>query len=176
MENHTTTASEQHQQQTTYKVIPILFAMLISGFIGLFGETALNVALTPLMTILEVDPTTIQWLTTGYLLVMGILVPVSGLLLQWFSTRQLFTTSLLFSISGTIVAALAGSFEVLLAARVLQAIGTAILLPLMFNTILVIFPIEKRGSAMGFIGLVIMFAPAIGPSVSGVILEHLSWN
>jgi len=176
LENHRTTASEQHQQQTTYKVIPILFAMLISGFIGLFGETALNVALTPLMTILEVDPTTIQWLTTGYLLVMGILVPVSGLLLQWFSTRQLFTTSLLFSISGTIVAALAGSFEVLLAARVLQAIGTAILLPLMFNTILVIFPIEKRGSAMGFIGLVIMFAPAIGPSVSGVILEHLSWN
>ena len=166
----------QVHETKRYKVLPILFAMLLSGFIGLFGETALNVALTPLMDLLDVGPTTIQWLTTGYLLVLGILVPVSGMLLQWFTTRQLFTTSLLFSITGTLVAALAGNFEVLFIARILQAIGTAILLPLMFNTILVIFPIEKRGSAMGFIGLVIMFAPAIGPSVSGLILANLTWN
>ncbi|MCL6658916.1 DHA2 family efflux MFS transporter permease subunit [Paenibacillus polymyxa] len=169
--------SAQNQQETKqYKVFPILFAMLLSGFIGLFGETALNVALTPLMGLLEVGPTTIQWLTTGYLLVLGILVPVSGMLLQWFSTRQLFTTSLIFSIAGTFVAALAPSFEILLVARVLQAVGTALLLPLMFNTILVIFPIEKRGAAMGLIGLVIMFAPASGPSISGLILANLSWH
>ncbi|WP_095358667.1 DHA2 family efflux MFS transporter permease subunit [Paenibacillus sp. 7523-1] len=169
--------SVQDQEETKqYKVLPILFAMLLSGFIGLFGETALNVALTPLMTLLEVGPTTIQWLTTGYLLVLGILVPVSGMLLQWFTTRQLFTTSLIFSIAGTIVAALAPSFELLLVARVLQAVGTALLLPLMFNTILVIFPIEKRGAAMGLIGLVIMFAPASGPSISGLILANLSWH
>ncbi|OMF64384.1 DHA2 family efflux MFS transporter permease subunit [Paenibacillus sp. FSL R5-0766] len=169
--------SAQNQQETKqYKVFPILFAMLLSGFIGLFGETALNVALTPLMALLEVGPTTIQWLTTGYLLVLGILVPVSGMLLQWFTTRQLFTTSLIFSIAGTFVAALAPSFEILLVARVLQAIGTALLLPLMFNTILVIFPIEKRGAAMGLIGLVIMFAPASGPSISGLILANLSWH
>ncbi|WFR65623.1 DHA2 family efflux MFS transporter permease subunit [Paenibacillus amylolyticus] len=169
--------SAQNQQETKqYKVFPILFAMLLSGFIGLFGETALNVALTPLMGLLEVGPTTIQWLTTGYLLVLGILVPVSGMLLQWFTTRQLFTTSLIFSIAGTLVAALAPSFEILLVARVLQAVGTALLLPLMFNTILVIFPIEKRGAAMGLIGLVIMFAPASGPSISGLILANLSWH
>ncbi|MFM9281175.1 DHA2 family efflux MFS transporter permease subunit [Paenibacillus jiagnxiensis] len=169
--------SVQDQQATKqYKVIPILFAMLLSGFIGLFSETALNVAMTPLMGILQVGPTTIQWLTTGYLLVMGILVPVSGLLLQWFTTRQLFTASLIFSIAGTIVAALAPSFELLMVARVLQAAGTALLLPLLFNTILVIFPIEKRGSAMGFIGLVIMFAPASGPTISGLILANLTWH
>jgi len=167
---------EGQQETRQYKVLPILFAMLLSGFIGLFGETALNVALTPLMGLLEVGPTTIQWLTTAYLLVLGILVPVSGLMLQWFTTRQLFTTSLIFSIAGTFVAALAPSFEVLLAARVLQAAGTALLLPLMFNTMLVIFPVEKRGSAMGFIGLVIMFAPAVGPSISGLILQNLSWH
>ncbi|MDP4097163.1 DHA2 family efflux MFS transporter permease subunit [Paenibacillus sp. P96] len=169
--------SAKDQQETKqYKVIPILFAMLLSGFIGLFSETALNVAMTPLMDILQVGPTTIQWLTTGYLLVMGILVPVSGMLLQWFTTRQLFTTSLLFSIAGTLVAAMAPSFELLMVARVLQAAGTALLLPLLFNTILVIFPIEKRGSAMGFIGLVIMFAPASGPTISGLILANLSWH
>ncbi|MEW4369602.1 DHA2 family efflux MFS transporter permease subunit [Paenibacillus kandeliae] len=169
--------SAQNQQETTqYKVAPILFAMLLSGFIGLFGETALNVAITPLMGVLGIGATTIQWLTTGYLLVMGILVPVSGLLLQWFSTRQLFTTSLIFSIAGTLVAAMAPSFEVLMIARLLQAVGTALLLPLMFNTILVIFPVEKRGSAMGLIGLVIMFAPASGPAISGLILANLTWH
>jgi DHA2 family lincomycin resistance protein-like MFS transporter len=167
---------EGQQETKQYKVIPILFAMLLSGFIGLFGETALNVALTPLMSLLEVGPTTIQWLTTVYLLVLGILVPVSGLMLQWFTTRQLFTASLLFSIAGTLTAALAPNFGVLLVARVLQAAGTALLLPLMFNTFLVIFPVEKRGSAMGFIGLVIMFAPATGPSISGLILANLSWH
>lgn len=167
---------QEGQEQKQYKVLPILFAMLLSGFIGLFGETALNVAMTPLMDLLEVGPTTIQWLTTGYLLVLGILVPVSGLLLQWFTTRQLFTTSLIFSIAGTVVAALAPTFEMLLIARVLQAVGTALLLPLMFNTILIIFPIEKRGSAMGLIGLVIMFAPASGPSISGLILANLTWH
>ncbi len=166
--------TEQEAQQ--YKVFPILFAMLLSGFIGLFGETALNVALTPLMGLLQVGPTTIQWLTTGYLLVLGVLVPVSGLLLQWFTTRQLFTASLIFSIAGTLVAAVAPSFEILLVARVLQAVGTALLLPLMFNTILVIFPVEKRGAAMGLIGLVIMFAPASGPSIAGLILANFSWH
>ena len=85
-------------------------------------------------------------------------------------------TSLIFSIAGTFVALIAPSFEILLVARVLQAVGTALLLPLMFNTILVIFPIEKRGAAMGLIGLVIMFAPASGPSISGLILANLSWH
>ncbi len=169
-------SAENQPETKQYKVVPILFAMLLSGFIGLFGETALNVAITPLMGLLQVGPTTIQWLTTGYLLVMGILVPVSGLLLQWFTTRQLFTTSLIFSIVGTIVAATSPTFEVLMIARLLQAVGTALLLPLMFNTILVIFPVEKRGSAMGLIGLVIMFAPAAGPAISGLILANLSWH
>ena len=160
----------------SYKVMPIMISLLISGFIGMFSETALNIALSQLMEILQITPATAQWLTTGFLLTLGILVPVSGLLLQWFTTRQLFVASLSFSIAGTLVAALAGSFEVLLIARVLQAVGTALLLPLMFNTILVIFPPEKRGAAMGVIGLVIMFAPAVGPTAAGLIIEHLTWN
>ncbi|WP_229750393.1 DHA2 family efflux MFS transporter permease subunit [Paenibacillus nasutitermitis] len=153
-----------------------MVSLLISGFIGLFSETALNVALTDLMQLLDISAATVQWLTTGYLLTLGILVPVSGMLLQWFTTRQLFVASLSFSILGTLVAALAGSFEMLLAARVIQAIGTGLLLPLMFNTILVIFPVEKRGAAMGIIGLVIMFAPAIGPTFAGLLIENLSWH
>ncbi|WP_438351745.1 DHA2 family efflux MFS transporter permease subunit [Paenibacillus sp. FA6] len=158
------------------RALPILIALLLSGFIGMFSETALNVALSDLMQILSITPPTAQWLTTGYLLTLGILVPVSGLLLQWFTTRQLFVTSLIFSILGTLLAALAPSFEILLMARVVQAIGTALLLPLMFNTILIIIPVEKRGAAMGMIGLVIMVAPAIGPTIAGLLIENLSWH
>lgn len=138
---------------------------------------------------LHITAATVQWLTTGYLLVLGILVPVSGLLLQWFTTRQLFTVSLIFSILGTFIAALAPSFPFLLAARIVQALGTGLLLPLMFNTILMIFPPHKRGAAMGTIGLVIMFAPAIyqlsqdwfwsistGTGFSGSLFHSLCWR
>ncbi|WP_208812043.1 DHA2 family efflux MFS transporter permease subunit [Paenibacillus brasilensis] len=170
--SQTSTPSEP----TTFKVLPIMIALLLSGFIGMFSETALNIALNDLMQILHITTTTAQWLTTAFLLTLGILVPVSGLLLQTFTTRQLFVASLLFSIAGCLVAALAPTFSVLLIARILQAVGTALLLPLMFNTILIIFPAEKRGAAMGIIGLVIMFAPAVGPTIAGLVLQNLSWH
>ncbi|WP_054026938.1 DHA2 family efflux MFS transporter permease subunit [Bacillus sp. FJAT-28004] len=169
------TESQQNTGQK-YKVIPIMISLLLSGFIGMFSETALNVALSDLIRVFDITAPTVQWLTTGYLLTLGILVPVSGLLLQWFSTRQLFIAALSFSVLGTLVAALAPSFEVLMTARVIQAVGTALLLPLMFNTILIIFPAEKRGAAMGVIGLVIMVAPAVGPTIAGLLIENLSWH
>ncbi|WP_424766917.1 DHA2 family efflux MFS transporter permease subunit [Paenibacillus sp. sgz302251] len=167
-------AAERTEQK--YKVLPIMISLLLSGFIGMFSETALNVALSDLIQIFEISPATVQWLTTGYLLTLGILVPISGLLLQWLTTRQLFIAAVTFSAIGTLVAALAPSFEVLMTARVIQAVGTALLLPLMFNTILIIFPAEKRGAAMGVIGLVIMVAPAIGPTIAGLLIDKLSWH
>lgn len=158
------------------KTVPIIVSFLIAGFIGLFSETALNMALNSLITDFGIHETTVQWLTTGYLLTLGILVPVSGLILQWFSTRQLFITSLIFSIIGTFIAAIAPTFTVLMIARVVQAVGTALLLPLMFNTILVLIPPQNRGKIMGLMGLVISFAPAVGPTISGLILKWLTWH
>ncbi|MEK5040460.1 DHA2 family efflux MFS transporter permease subunit [Sporosarcina sp. FSL K6-3457] len=169
------TIAKQNQNEGI-RALPILISFLIAGFIGLFSETALNMALGGLMKEFGVLSSTVQWLTTGYLLTLGILIPISALLIQTFSTRQLFVTSLLFSILGTIVAALAPVFGILLLGRVIQAIGTGILIPLMFNTILLIFPIHKRGTIMGLMGLVMMVAPAIGPALSGLIIEKLSWN
>ncbi|MGN7763894.1 DHA2 family efflux MFS transporter permease subunit [Paenibacillus sp. 22594] len=167
---------KKQTEETKFRVLPILISLLLAGFIGMFSETALNVALSDLMKVLDITPTTAQWLTTAYLLTLGILVPISGLLLQWFSTRQLFVAALCFSILGTFLAAMSPNFEFLLTARVVQAMGTALLLPLMFNTILVIIPAEKRGAAMGLIGLVIMVAPAIGPTIAGLLIESLSWH
>lgn len=158
------------------RIRPIMASFLVSGFIGMFSETALNIALSDLMGFFQITPSMVQWLTTIYLLTFGILVPVSGFSIKRFTTRQLFVTSLSFSIAGFAAAAMAPSFAVLLAARVGQAVGSALLLPLMFNTILLIIPQKKRGTAMGIVGFVIMSAPAVGPTLAGLITENLSWH
>lgn len=158
------------------KTGPIMIALLVAGFVGLFSETALNIALGELSTIFGVTATTVQWLATGYFLTLGILVPVTGILMQKFTTRQMFMTSVCLSIVGTIVAALAPVFSVLLAGRVIQAAGLAIMLPLTQNVIFTIYPPHKRGGAMGIMGLVILAGPAFGPTLAGLILDTLSWH
>ncbi|MFB5268557.1 DHA2 family efflux MFS transporter permease subunit [Paenibacillus enshidis] len=173
---HVTTVEIKQNAVQNYKVIPIMISLLLSGFIGMFSETALNVALSDLMSLFHISASTAQWLTTGYLLTLSVLVPVSGLLLQWFTTRQLFIAALSFSILGTLVSALAPGFEVLLIGRIIQAASMALLLPLIFNTILHIFPAEKRGTIIGILGLVLVVAPAVGPSVSGFLIDTLGWQ
>jgi MFS transporter, DHA2 family, lincomycin resistance protein len=170
------TPEAQHNAVQKYNVIPIMISLLLSGFIGMFNETALNVVLSDLINQFHITAATAQWLTTGYLLTLGILVPVSGLFLQWFSTRQLFTASLLLALLGTAVATVSPGFELLMIARVIQAAGVALILPLMFHTVLVIVPPERRGTTYGLIGLVLVVAPAIGPTLSGLLIEQLSWN
>ncbi|ANK61446.1 DHA2 family efflux MFS transporter permease subunit [Loigolactobacillus backii] len=161
---------------TETKRLTIMAGLLIGGFIGMFSETALNIALAPLTTKLGVSAGTIQWLVIGYLLMVGIVLPLSGLLSRWFTTRQLLIFALCDFIVGALVAALSPNFTFLLIGRLIQGIGTGILLPLIFLVALTIYPMEKRGAAMGLIGLTIMFAPAIGPTVAGLILGALSWQ
>ena len=129
-----------------------------------------------LSQIFSVDATTIQWLATGYFLTLGILIPVTGILMQKFTTRQMFMTSILLVLIGTILAAVAPAFSVLLAGRVIQAAGLAITLPLTQNVIFTIFPPNKRGGAMGIMGLVMLAGPALGPTLAGLILDTLSWH
>ncbi|NME04581.1 DHA2 family efflux MFS transporter permease subunit [Psychrobacillus sp. BL-248-WT-3] len=158
------------------KTGPIMAALLVAGFVGLFSETALNIALGDLSLIFDVKPTTIQWLATGYFLTLGILVPVTGILMQKFTTRQMFLTSISLSIIGTILAAVSPTFSLLLVGRIIQAAGLAINLPLTQNVIFTIFPPNKRGAAMGVMGLVMLAGPALGPTIAGLILDTLSWE
>ncbi len=159
-----------------YKTGPIMAAMLVAGFVGLFSETALNIALGDLAKIFDVHTTTIQWLATGYFLTLAILIPVTGILMQKFTTRQMFFTSVILSLVGTVLAAMAPSFALALAGRVVQAAGLAIALPLTQNVIFTIFPPNKRGAAMGIMGLVMLAGPALGPTIAGLILDTLTWN
>lgn len=155
---------------------PIVVALIIGAFVAILNETLLGNAFPDLIKAFDISPSTIQWLSTAYMLVVGVLVPVTALLQQWYTTRQMFLGAMILFLIGTIIAAAAPGFEVLLVGRVVQALGTGLMLPVMMNTILAIFPPEKRGGAMGLIGLVIMFAPAIGPTVSGLILDSLEWR
>lgn len=155
---------------------PIVAALIIGAFVAILNETLLNIAFPDLMEDFSISESTVQWLATAYMLVVGMLVPVTALLQQWFTTRQMFIGAMVLFLTGTILSSVAPEFGVLLAGRVVQALGTGLMMPVMMNVILIIFPPEKRGGAMGMIGLVIMTAPVIGPTLSGLIVEHLSWR
>ena len=154
----------------------VIDLLLGSTFVVFLNETIMGVALPHLMTDLGISALAGQWLTTSFLLTMAVVIPVTGLLLQKFHTRQVFIAAMsLFSV-GTLMAALAPGFEVLVGARVVQATGTAIMLPLLMTTVMELVPAHERGRTMGNIAIVISVAPAIGPTISGLILSTLSWR
>ncbi|MBB3112521.1 EmrB/QacA subfamily drug resistance transporter [Paenibacillus phyllosphaerae] len=155
---------------------PILFVMILGAFLATLNQTVMSVATPELMEDFSITAATAQWLTTGYLLVNGVLIPITAYLMQRFTTRQLFQTSMIIFMIGTIISALAGSFEVLLTGRMVQAAGAGIIMPLLMNVILTLFPPEKRGAAMGMMGFAIIFAPAIGPTLAGYLLENYAWE
>ncbi|OWR32811.1 MFS transporter [Saccharibacillus sp. O23] len=150
--------------------------MILGAFLATLNQTIMSVATPELMKDFAITAATAQWLTTGYLLVNGVLIPITAYLMQKFSTRQLFQASMIIFLAGTIVAALASGFPVLLTGRLIQAAGAGIIMPLLTNVILALFPPEKRGSAMGLVGLAIIVAPAIGPTLAGYVLENYSWE
>ncbi|WP_141770583.1 DHA2 family efflux MFS transporter permease subunit [Bacillus sp. MUM 116] len=149
---------------------------MVGAFIAFLNNTLLNIALPSIMKDLAVEASTVQWLTTGFMLVNGILIPTTAYLIQKYTVRRLFLVAMGLFTVGTILAGFAHVFIMLLAGRMIQASGSAILMPLLMNVMLVSFPVEKRGTAMGVFGLILMFAPAIGPTLSGWIIEHYDWR
>ena len=171
--NATTLAAGAEHTARNRLVINLL---LVSSFVVILNETIMGVAIPRLMASLGVTASAAQWLTTAFLLTMAVVIPMTGFLLQRLHTRPIFILAMsLFSI-GTLAAALAPGLEVLVLARVIQASGTAIMLPLLMTTIMTLVPPETRGKTMGNITTVISVAPAIGPVLSGVILNYLHWR
>jgi DHA2 family lincomycin resistance protein-like MFS transporter len=154
----------------------VIWLLLAAAFVVILNETIMSVALRELMLDLNIDARSAQWLTTAFLLTMSVVIPITGFLLQRFNTRPIFIAAMSLFSTGTLLAALAPNFEVLLAARVVQASGTAIMIPLLMTTIMTLVPVASRGRTMGNVSIVISVAPAIGPTVSGIILNALSWR
>ena len=154
----------------------VIAVLLISTFVVILNETIMSVALPVLLTDLKVEASVGQWLTAGFLLTMSVVIPITGFLIRRVPTRRLYGVAMTLFSAGTLIAALAPGFGVLLAARVVQASGTAIMLPLLMTTVMTLVPPDRRGVVMGNISIVISVAPAIGPTVSGLVLNVLSWR
>lgn len=158
------------------KTLRAVTATGILSFAGIVVETAMNVAFPTLMSDFHVSTSAVQWLTTGYLLVLALVIPTSSFLKRSFKTKTLFVISNLFFILGTVAAMVAPSFAIILLGRLIQGIGTGIALPLMFNIIVEQVPISRTGTVMGFANLIIAIAPAVGPTMGGFIVKMFGWR
>lgn len=169
----TMTNSLNHNGRPPYLILAIL---MVGAFISFLNSTFLNVALPSIMTEFQIDTATAQWLSTSYMLINGILIPITAFLIQKYTVRRLFLVAMGLFTTGTTLAGFANMFPILLAGRMIQASGSAIMMPLLMNVMLISFPVSKRGSAMGVFGLILMFAPAIGPTLSGWIVGQYNWR
>lgn len=156
--------------------VPLVAVLLTGTFVAILNQTLLVTAIPPIMADLGINANTAQWLNTIFMLVNGIMIPITAFLIGKFTTRKLFMTAIgLFSL-GTLIAAVSPNFEVLIVGRIIQGSGAGIMIPLMQTVLFMIFPIEKRGQAMGLVGMVIAFAPAIGPTLSGWVVDQYPWR
>ncbi|HDK4148405.1 TPA: DHA2 family efflux MFS transporter permease subunit [Staphylococcus aureus] len=154
----------------------ILAALLFGMFIAILNQTLLNVALPKINTEFNISASTGQWLMTGFMLVNGILIPITAYLFNKYSYRKLFLVALVLFTIGSLICAISMNFPIMMVGRVLQAIGAGVLMPLGSIVIITIYPPEKRGAAMGTMGIAMILAPAIGPTLSGYIVQNFHWN
>ncbi|SES19459.1 MFS transporter, DHA2 family, lincomycin resistance protein [Tranquillimonas rosea] len=164
------------QEDTGRRDRLVIGLLLVSAFTVILNETIMSVALPHLMTDLNVTAAAAQWLTTAFLLTMAVVIPVTGYLLRRLSTRTVFLMAMSIFSLGTVICALSPGLGPLVFGRIVQACGTAIMMPLLMTTTINLVPPERRGRTMGNISIVISVAPAIGPTISGIILSYLEWR
>ncbi|WP_085522481.1 MDR family MFS transporter [Tuberibacillus sp. Marseille-P3662] len=171
--------ANSHNQETTgptFNKIPLMLVLISGAFAAILNQTLLATALPHIMKDLHLEASTAQWLTSIFMLVNGIMIPITAFLIGRFTTRTLFLSAMGLFALGTLICAIAPNFGILMVGRIIQASGAGIIMPLMQTILMLIFPVEKRGTAMGMFGLVIAFAPAIGPTLSGWLVEQFPWR
>ena len=163
-------------QSTAARNRLVIALLLISTFVVFLNETIMSVAIPHLMKDLGVTASAAQWLTTAFLLTMAVVIPITGFLLQRINTRPIFILAMSIFSVGTAICAMSPGIELLVFGRVIQATGTAIMMPLLMTTVMQLVPPEGRGKTMGNISIVMSVAPAIGPTIAGLILNYLEWR
>lgn len=164
------------KEQPPFHMGQVLTVLLLGMFVSILNQTVINVALPALMADFNVTTSTAQWLSTGFMLVNGILIPISAYLVETFTYRKLFIVSMIFFAVGSVICAISPNFPIMMTGRVIQAVGAGVLMPLGMNIFMTIFPPEKRGAAMGLMGIAMILAPAIGPTLTGYAVENYSWH
>jgi DHA2 family lincomycin resistance protein-like MFS transporter len=169
-------ASAPAQEKLTREAVVTVAVLVVSTFTVILNEMLMIVALPRVMAALDVSVSTAQWLTTAYMLTMAVVIPATGFLTERYQMRTVFTLAMSLFAAGTLVAALAPGFEILLVGRIIQAIGTAIVLPLSYTAVSTVVPETRRGSVLALVTVAAAAAPSIGPVVTGAILSHLDWH
>lgn len=169
-------ATKANESRVSTRALAVVVVMMVGSFVSVLNQNLMTTAIPTLMGLFDVSSSTAQWLTTAYMLANGIMIPVTAFLLRKYSTRTLFFLAMGLFGAGTVLCAAAPSFEVLLGGRIVQALGAGITMPLMQTVLFIVFPPDKRGTAMGFFGLIVAFAPALGPTLSGWIMDALPWE
>lgn len=164
------------QEKIAPRLIAAILATGLMTFSGVVSETAMNVTFPTLMAEFAIDTSTVQWLTTAYLLVLALIIPLSTWLNKNFATKGLFTGACLIFIGGTLLGSFAPNFGLLLTGRILQGAGTGVALPLMYNIILSQAPKSRIGLIMGIASLIVAMAPAVGPVLAGVVVDRYGWH
>lgn len=168
--------SRSRSKDSEVHVGQLLTVLMLGAFVAILNQTLINVAIPHIMTDFNVSANVVQWLTTGYMLVNGVMIPITAFLIERFGSRLMFLTAMFLFTAGALICALAPNFSLLMAGRVVQAAGAGIIMPLMMTVFLTVFPPERRGTAMGTMGIAMIFAPAIGPTLSGWIVQTYSWR
>lgn len=179
MTSEATNAQQAHgtvSTERTRKPSTILVVAAFAAFLATFNETFLNVGFAPIMESLSVDVSTVQWLATAYMLGAAVMVPVSAFAYRSFPTRQLFCATTALLVIGSVIGALAPNFSVLLAGRIVQALGTGMLIPIGMNITLEVAPREKLGTYMGIMGAMTTLGPSSSVILAGVILAFFEWS
>lgn len=153
-----------------------MLGLYAGAFLGMLSETSMNIALPDLCDAFNITTGTAQWMVVGYMLAIGIVLPCVGFLLKWIKAKTLVLVALACFLVGSVLSAAAPVFALVLAGRIIQGVGTGIVLPTMYAAIMRVFPPAKIGAANGVAGLVIMFAPVIGPTLAGLIIGACSWR
>lgn len=154
----------------------LVAVLLLGAFMAVFNQTIMLTATPHLMVEFSLTENSAQWVTTIFMLINGIMIPISAFLMETFTSRKLYLFSMVTFIIGTIISAVSLNFPMLMVGRVVQAVGAGIIFPLMMTIFMLVFPLRRRGFAMGIAGLVISFAPALGPALSGWMIEYLTWR
>lgn len=165
---------ESKQEINNRKVLVII--LLLGAFMAVLNQTLLLTATPQIMMDFDLTENTAQWVTTIFMLINGIMIPISAFLMESFTARRLYIISMIIFIIGTLIGSISLNFTMLMVGRIVQAVGAGMVFPLMMTIMMLIFPIERRGFAMGIAGLVISFAPALGPALSGWMIEFLPWR
>lgn len=154
----------------------VVWLLLAAAFVAILNETTMGIAIPHLIHDLSITAVAAQWLTTAFMLTMAVVIPATGFILKRFTTRTVFVAAMSLFSAGTLIALVAPGFEVLVVARVVQASGTAIMMPLLMTTLMTVVPPHARGRMMGRVSIVMSLAPAIGPTMAGLLLDSVGWR